>query len=370
MRCRITLLTLILLITVPNLYAQSTVGIISYLEGEVAVARNGKYLNPDEVTIGLEVGSFDTVETGADGYVELQMSTPISGSRVRVRPSSTFYFKNTPRTSKASSMTFQLLRGSLALKVGRLLRLDSYAVQTDYATITVRGTDFSVDISQNRSTLVSVSEGIVRSEVLGRSVLVEPGIVALVDQNARLSIEIVDKADLEMYRQFWHKRRLEALRINASLSIQHYSRLWDHQLPRLRHAMTELESHIEIFQRWSDFADSPEKVPPFVSEIIRDEIALSKGMLALRAILPLAERTYYTLLDLRDVYEQGYAEGQFSAGQYRDAADFYASFQTYEVEMRSTLGRARWMIEIYGILNSEKANLLNSNMPSPDFISR
>jgi len=343
----------ILLLLVPNLHAQPTVGIISYLEGEVAVAQNGSYLNPDDVVIGLELGSFDTVETGADGYVELQMRVPASGSRVRVRPSSTFYFENTPRTSNASKLTFQLLRGSLALKVGRLLGLDSYAVQSDYAIMTVRGTDFSVDISQDRSILVSVSEGLVSSRVFGRSVLVEPGIVALVDPNARLKIEAVDSADLEIYRQFWQRQRLEALRINASLSIEHYARLWDQQLPRLRLAMTNLESHIEIFQNWADFADSSEKISLPASEIIRDRITLSRGMLALRAILPVAERTFYTLLDLKDVYEQGYAEERFSGeSQYRDAADFYASFRAYEVEMRAILSKARWMVEIYKLLSS------------------
>jgi len=351
----------ILLALVPSLHAQSVMGIISYFEGEVAVAKNGAYLDPDEVTIGLEVGPFDTVETGADGYVELQMNAPASGSRVRVRASTTFYFENTPRTLRASNMVFQLLRGSLALKVGKLLRLDSYTVQTDYAAMTVRGTDFSVDISQDRSTLVLVSEGSIRSRAFGKSVLVEPGIVALVDQNARLSTEKVDRADLEMYRQFWHRRRLEALRINTSLSIQHYSRLWDQQLPRLRGAMTNLESHIEIFRRWADFADSPDRVSPPISEIIRDEMVLSRGMLALRSILPVIERTYYTLLGLKEVYEQGYAQGQFSSGRYRDAEEFYLSFEA--VEMRSILTRARWMIEIYGLLSSEKTSFSNSNIP-------
>jgi len=351
----------ILLVLVPSLYAQSVVGTISYLEGEVAVAKNGEYLDPDEVVIGLEVGSFDTVETGEDGYVELQVNAPASGSRVRVRPSTAFYFENTPRTLEASNMVFQLLGGSLALKVGRLLRLDSYTVQTDYAAFTVRGTDFSVDISQDRSTLVLVSDGLVRSQVFGKSVLVEPGIIALVDQNARLSTENVDRADLEMYRQFWHRQRLEALRIDASLSIQHYSRLWDQQLPRLRSAMTGLESHIEIFRRWAALIDSPDRALPPTSEIIQDEIVLSRGMLDLRSILPVVERTYYTLLGLKDAYEQGYAEGQFNLGRYRDAAEFYLSFQ--EAEMRSILTRARWMTEIYKFLNSKKVSFSNSNIP-------
>jgi len=361
MKYRIMLLVLVLVIS--RLYAQSATGTISYLEGEVAIAQNGTYLSPEDVTIGLKVGAFDTVETGADGYVELQMNTPASGSRVRVRPSSTFYFENTPITPRASNMILQLLRGSLVLKVGKLLRLDSYTVQTDYAGMTVRGTDFSVDISQDRSILVSVSEGSIRSEVFGRSVLVEPGFVALVDQNARLSIKAVDSDDLALYRQFWYRERLEALKINASLSIQHYSSLWDRQLPRLRRAMTSLESNIEVFQRWADLADSPEAVLPPTSEIIRDKIALSKAMLALGTVLPVAERAYYTLLGLEDIYEQGYAQGQFSAGQYRNAADFYDSFQEYEVEMRSILTRARWMREIYEVLNSAETDFSNSSIP-------
>lgn len=84
-------------------------------------------------------------------------------------------------------------------------------------------------------------------------------------------------------------------------------------------------------------------------------------MLALISILPVIERTYYTLLGLKEVYEEGYAQGQFSSGRYRDAAEFYLSFEA--VEMRSILTRARWMIEIYGLLSSEKTSFSNSNIP-------
>ncbi|MCK5736449.1 MAG: FecR domain-containing protein, partial [Spirochaetaceae bacterium] len=214
--------TLLLLITF-IVSAESASGTISYLEGSVQVSRNGRYLSPGNVNIGLKIESSDTVETGSDGYVEVEMNAPSAGSLVKVRPDSSFYFESSPKESPRRETFFQMLRGSLSLKVGRLSSRESYKVQTDTAVMAVRGTEFNVDMAADRSVLVTVPEGHVESKSGRSTIMAQPGTVAAVDNNAQMSAISIAPSDVNLYRQYWQGLRLEALKINAKLSIQQYS---------------------------------------------------------------------------------------------------------------------------------------------------
>ena len=339
--------------------AQATVGVVSYIEGGVDVSRNGEFLDPDLIEIGLTIEEFDTVETGPNGYVEVEMTAPSAGSLVKVRPDTAFYFEGTPRESSRFRTTFQLLRGSLALKVGKLTSGESFGVQTDTAVMAVRGTEFNVDMAPDRSVLVSVPEGRVESQTDTRTVMAQPGTVAAIDERASMSAVAVEAEDIDLYREYWRGLRLEALKINARLSIQQYARQWDQQLPRLENAMRELGSHDEIFRRWIRVARG-QADPPATGQAVRDKRALSRGMLELRAVLPVAERTFQTLVGLEEAYRDGYAEGPFMAGSYRNAAAFYRSFQADKAKMRRMLSAARWMIRIYRVIDRQAGGFPDS----------
>lgn len=343
--------------------AESAVGIISYLEGSVDVSRNGRYLSPGNVEIGLRIEQSDTIETGSKGYVEVEMSAPSAGSLVKVQSDSAFYFESSPKQASRFETIFQLLRGSLSLKVGRLSSRESYKVQTDSAVMAVRGTEFNVDIAPDRSVLVTVPEGRVESKTDRRTVMAQPGTVAAVDDQAQMSAVSVAPSDINLYRQYWQGLRLDALKINARLSIQQFSRQWDQQLPRLEKAMRELETHDDIFRRWERIIRDDADIPP-TGDVIRDKRALSPGMLELRAILPVAERTFNTLIGLEDAYRQGFAQGPFQAGNYSDAADFYRSFRSDRDEMRNMLASARYMIRIYRVIDGSSGGFPGSNAPS------
>ena len=342
--------------------AESAVGTISYLEGSIDVSRNGRYLSPGNIGIGLRIEQSDTIETGPDGYVEVEMSAPSAGSLVKVQPDSAFYFESSPKQSSRFETVFQLLRGSLSLKVGRLSSRESYKVQTDSAIMAVRGTEFNVDMAPDRSVLVTVPEGRVESKTDRRTIMAQPGTVAAVDDQARMSAVSVAPSDVDLYRQYWQGLRLEALKINARLSIQQFSRQWDQQMPRLENAMRELETHDDIFRRWERIIRDDTDFPP-TGDIIRDKRALSPGMLELRAILPVSERTFNTLVGLEDAYRQGFAPGPFQAGNYNNAGDFYRSFHSVKNEMRNILARARYMIRIYRVVDGAGGGFPDSNTP-------
>ena len=354
-----------------TLGAETPTGTISYLEGNVQVSRNGSYLNPGDIEIGLTIEPFDTIETGSDGYVEMELNAPAAGSLVKVRPDSSFYYQTSPESSPRKETFFQMLRGSLSLKVGRLSSRESYKVQTDSAVMAVRGTEFNVDMAADRSVLVTVPEGHVESKSGRKTIMAQPGTVASVDNQAEISAISIAPSDINLYRQYWQGLRLEALKINAGLSIQQFSRQWDQQRPRLEAAMRELKTHQDLISHWEQVIQGEAAVPP-TADIIRAKRALSPGMMELRAILPVAERTFNTLLGLEEAYTLGFAEGAFRSGNYRDAADFYRTFNREKDRIRSLLARARYLMRIYRALDgSAGGGMPASNAPdimsSPGF---
>jgi len=364
---RFSAAVVILMTSALSISAESTVGTISYLEGHVQVSRNGRYLSPADVGIGLVMEPSDTIETGSDGYVEVEMTAPSAGSLIKVRSDSSFYFETSPESSPRRETIFQMLRGSLSLKVGRLSSRESYKVQTDSAVMAVRGTEFNVDMSTDRSVLITVPEGHVESKSGRTTVMAQPGTVAAVDNQAQISSLAVEPGDINLYRQYWEGLRLEALKINAKLSIQQFSRQWDQQLPRLESAMRQLKAHQDLISQWERVIQGSAPHPP-TADVIRAKRALSPGMMELRAILPLAERTFNTLLGLEEAYSQGFAEGPFQSGNYRDAADFYRVFNREKDDVREMQARARYLMRIYRDLDGSAG----SGMPSsnaPDIMS-
>lgn len=200
--------------------------------------------------------------------------------------------------------------------------------------------------------------------------MAQPGTVAVVDEQAQMSAMSIAPDDIDLYREYWQGLRLDALKINARLSIQQYSRQWDQQFPRLENAMGELASNNDIFRRWERVMRGDVDAPP-TGDAIRDKREVSPGMLELRAILPSAERTFNTLVGLEDAYRQGFAEGAFQAGNYNNASDFYRSFRSDKDDMRDMLAQARWLVRIYSVMDSTAGGFPNSNassiMSTPSF---
>ncbi len=348
---RISAVAAVFLFAASLVSAQTAVGTVSYLEGEVKITRNGAVIEGRNVRTGMVIQAFDSVETGSDGYVEVTMAAPSAGSRIKVKNNTSFYFEGTPENSGWFRTTFQLLRGSLSLRVGKLKGGESYQVQTDNTVAAVRGTEFNVDISPDRSVLITVPEGEVESTTEGRRLTAVPGTVTVINSGSSARRMYVAPEDVDLYREYWKGLRQDALRINARLSIQQYSRQWDRDLERLQSAMRELRRHDDVFDEWAAIMQNGGELPS-TGAAIRAKSEISRGMLELRAALPVAERDFETLIGLEDAWKAGYAEGSFSAGSYSSASDFYRSFQNDRSEMQSILSSARWMIGVYRFIDS------------------
>ncbi len=143
---------------------------IAAIKGEVI------FRSPQGDTLGSQLGSVlppeTVVETGKGSAVlDLQ-----DGSQAQVKPHSRVVLKD---SSQAKGFSLELFLGRVMAKIQkRLGNTPSFRMGTPTAVITVRGTEFEVDVSKKGTTSVYVYDGIVEVAGLGslaRPVLLRPG---------------------------------------------------------------------------------------------------------------------------------------------------------------------------------------------------
>lgn len=329
----------LLFISLFTLNAKSIVGKITYMEGNVEILRGDQTLAPQAVHIDGMIYEFDTVIVGNNGYMEVEMNTPSAGSLIKVHANTVFYFEASSKKSSLLRTLFQLLKGSLGFKVGRLGSNESFDIEIDNALMSVRGTEFFVDMALDRTILVTVSEGRVESKAGMNRISAEPGTATFIDSRSKLNALALEPEDINLYRQYWQGLRLNALKINADLSIEHYGQQWQMILPRMISAMEELALHEEIFRKWQQIA-SGERNHPGTADAIRDKRLISRGILELRASLPVTERVFYTLVGLEEVYRDGYMKTRY-------ASDFYQDFQYEKQSIQGMLSKGRQFLMLY-----------------------
>ena len=138
-------------------FAQEKVGSVVYLEGEVAMVRDGAEMNG--VAIGQDVQAFDVVKTGSDGLAELELaSAHMPRLTIKVTADTQFSLEIASLGGRQQT-TLGILGGSLSLKVAKLAGAQDVLVRTDSAAMGVRGTQFTVTSPPTGDVLVTCDEG-------------------------------------------------------------------------------------------------------------------------------------------------------------------------------------------------------------------
>ncbi|MDA3958919.1 PQQ-binding-like beta-propeller repeat protein [Oceanispirochaeta sp.] len=133
-----------------------TEGLVVYLSGDVSVNRGGEESFLD---IGDSVMQSDLIETGDDGYCEIQLGEI---AVVRMESNSILQLQALMTSDKGSRMAVDLKNGTVLCKVKKLLEEDSFQVKTNTVVCGVRGTQFSVSSDETiQDTLLAVKEGAV-----------------------------------------------------------------------------------------------------------------------------------------------------------------------------------------------------------------
>jgi hypothetical protein len=173
------------------LFAQQ--GYVHEVSGTVTGQINAQ--KPSRVDKGMAIPAKSTISTGANSYAVLKFE---DGTVVLLKENTSFQVQNYSYQAKApeqSDAAFNLLRGGLRMITGLITsrNRDALKVASPHATIGIRGTDFSVDLTN--PLFVWVEAGIVSLANTGGTVLVSAGQYASVLSASQIG-SIISAAEL------------------------------------------------------------------------------------------------------------------------------------------------------------------------------
>jgi hypothetical protein len=313
------------------------VGRLTYFEGDVQLLRDGEIREGRDIEIGEEILNFDVIQTGFDGYVEAELSVP-AGMTVRVQENAAYYVEHSPGGERAS-VSVRLLSGRMRMTVSDLSRGSSVSVETQTATLGVRGTEFDVIVAPDEGTLFGIREGRVEVASGGRRVAAEAGIAVEALPDGRPRAEPVPRDEFERYYSNWTETRLRAFRSGAPTFIRAYARRYLDTRDTFDTAYRDL---VALRPR---LEDAIEQGQSSLGGDMRLRSEMSPAIIRMRSVLPLFETTVYRLRELQRFHDQGIGRTQIND---RTSTEFFRAFAMEERELLRRLTEVRTIFRLYG----------------------
>jgi len=129
--------------------------VANFVSGDVQARKLSSW---DTVETGASLEKYESVKTGVQSECELQFGRT---AVVRIREKTVIELKTIAMTAAKSRIALGLDRGAVLCKVRKLAKDESFRVQTDSAVCGVRGTEFLVGVSGDKTTVIAVKEGVV-----------------------------------------------------------------------------------------------------------------------------------------------------------------------------------------------------------------
>lgn len=318
-------------------------GSIVYLDGIVDVHRDGEMLDWTMVDIGFELEQYDLLETGDDGYAEIEVYSPSSsGNLVRVFEDTAFYFDFENSGGKQETR-FEMLAGSLAFKVQKVSGAGDVTVKTESAVMGVRGTEFTVTSAPEGSVLITCGTGRVScSDESGRELFAVPGKAVEKPRDAGLQGLSIDISDIEMFRNQWVEQKIENFIPNSTLVMKSVVENFVDRSDRFNGAYNELMKHSAVFKRWERDLEAGRSV----SSAVTDKIQVSPAIFKMRSILYIFERSYYRVKSLQKMYtDYNLPNIRVSSGY--SLNDFFRDFEKSSRNFAWKLSQVRYIFKLY-----------------------
>ena len=146
---------LLLLVLIPSpLFASNSIGNVLIAKGVVTASISNGGLRT--LSKGSEVFLGETVSTASDSFVVLKMNDE---SKLSLRPSSEITLEKFSEENGKEEALFDLIKGGLRAISGDIgrKRPEQFRVETNIATVGIRGTDFIVRLCENDCSLEELS---------------------------------------------------------------------------------------------------------------------------------------------------------------------------------------------------------------------
>ncbi|MDA3947646.1 MAG: FecR family protein [Spirochaeta sp.] len=312
-------------------------GRIGYLEGEVQLIRDGSARSGFELSIGDPILEMDVLQTGSDGYAEIELSQP-RGSTVRVSENAAYYVEIVAGDNGGESTRLKLLNGTLEVAVDNVSRTSRLEVETRTATFGVRGTEFDVLTAPDESSLLGVRSGRVAVTTSRDSRVADAGTAVESVADRGLTTEPVPNGDFEAYYDRWAEIRLEIFRNGAATFTQAYAQRYLDTRGNFANAYRDLIAvRPQLEKAVSGGGGS-------LGSDMRLRQEVSPAIVTMRSILPLFENTVYRLRELNRFHAQGIGRTQIDG---RSSEQFFREFTREEMRLTEQLSEVRTIFRMY-----------------------
>lgn len=336
---------IILLVTIAGF--ADIIGVITYTEGEVKITRGEEEL--EDVEADNEIENYDVLETGEDGFVELDMTTNSGQTmNITVMSDTTFSIEIDQYESRETT-TFEMFTGGLALKVSTLVENESIEVQTESANMGVRGTQFEVTSEVTGDLLVSCEEGeVVCIDEDGEEQIAEPGIVVEKIPGKKFMRNNIKKEDLITYRKEWRNKKREAFKNDGIPAFKRYAMKFDRLYTILMHLANELKKHKKILERWARAAKNRKKLPP---NLLKQDIKKIEPILVeMKKVMNIFERVVVKLKLMEPYHKRGFLKGDMKKGF--NVKQFYQHMNKKLREINGIFRRIRHVVKLFMKMNN------------------
>ena len=274
--------------------ANERLATVIYVEGAPQLARNGEVV-PNPVDFGFELQDHDLLETGADGLVELsvyprvgiagritaQADTVLAFDMIAPEPSPTLRAE-----AEAVERRLHVFRGSVSVDLAGMSEGAAFTVQTPSVHVSVRGTDFTVDVALTGAIVVSSVEGVVELAVPGgRRLFAQPGMVAYYRPAQELLRNVsVPGSRLSAFRRGRRANARAELRGNTEAVVQGLLREYRSARDEFSAAYAAVMTRRGILDAWVEAHRRRRGIPneELRGQLGRIEEALADGITALR----------------------------------------------------------------------------------------
>lgn len=329
--------------------AADTIGEITYLEGTVQVVRDEESLDTKLVKEGLALENLDLLKVGADGQLEVRITSPAAPpATLRVGPRTQFSIE-IGKVGTKQQTTLDLVAGSVSMKVARLTGTQGMRVQTEAAVLGVRGTDFTVTAPASGDLLVTCDEGEVEcTDGKGTTLLAgagwaieQPlgGVLARLDVSAATQLEQVRRQWLERQDALLESDPLKLVRFHAMV-FDARLRQFDRQFARMRRWQATLDS-------WKD--EHRTGIVGRVLLAVIERRKLEADLQRTRVTLFLLERTWVRLLELKEYCEERGISG--CIGFLRPSTAFFDRLERQHGLIEWRRARVRFWARLYLLQN-------------------
>lgn len=305
------------------------IGTIVFLDGSVEVVRDGSDLAA--VQIGTAIEPADTIQTGADGFVEIELDADGVRGALVVTENTSMVFDGSTGAARSLGRV-NVYNGSIAANITQNANNADIQFRSQSVVLGVRGTQFDVVVGADEATLVGVREGTVALLQRRSEVPVIAGSVAEIAPDADPAIQSVPLEDFAAFYDNWREARLQIFRRGAATFVQAYATRFRGTEPDFRAALQDLRQYR---QQLEEVLSAPTIDR---SAAIQLRARMSPAILRVRSTLPLYEATVYRLVQLARFHDEGFGRVDLEGSS---STEFFREFQRRLPDLRRQLSEAR-----------------------------